>query len=369
MPPRFVRHPDNPIITPGRYDWRLATTFNPGAIYEEGKFYLYERAAGGLRPFICHVGMLESDDGAHFRHVSDRPIFSPEDAGTPDQPGSKYGSVQDPRVVKIDGTYYMTFAYRPYAWSSHPTGVGVPDSHETDFPGVERAPFNPTKPGSGNVAGGRPDNMTRSGIATSTDRVTWRFHSWVTASDLDDRDVILFPEKIGGRFAVLRRPLQFVGPQYGTDGPSIWISFSDDLRAWSRPELVAKPAFPWEHNRIGGSTPPLRTAHGWLVLYHGVETADARLKRVIYRVGVMMLDLADPRKVVARAPTFVMEPEAYYEKFGLYIPNVVFPTANVVKDGTLHLYYGACDTAICLATVPMDELVGWVMRFPTFTED
>jgi predicted GH43/DUF377 family glycosyl hydrolase len=75
----------------------------------------------------------------------------------------------------------------------------------------------------------------------------------------------------------------------------------------------------------------------------------------------MLLDLSDPRTVLARTPRFLMEPEAYYEKFGLYIPNVIFPTGSAVKDGLLWLYYGVCDTAIALATVALDELVQHVL--------
>ena len=109
--PIFTRHPANPIIVPGRYEWRRAATFNPGAFLDDdGKFYLYERAAGGLRPFICTIGLLSSEDGVHFIHVTDTPVFTPEKAG------SEYGSVQDPRVHKMDGRYYMTFAFRPFAW-------------------------------------------------------------------------------------------------------------------------------------------------------------------------------------------------------------------------------------------------------------
>lgn len=349
----FTRHPENPIVTPGLYPWRMATVFNPGVIHDDdGRFYLYERAAGQLRPFHCAIGMLESDDGVHFTHTHDWPVFTPEMAG------SVYGSVQDPRVVKIEGVYYMTYAFRPYAWSSHPTGVGVPYSHESEFPGVPSPPTAPEgfRP-SANVAGGRPDNQTRSGIAISEDRVTWSHHSWTSSPDLDDRDVILFPEKIDGKFALLRRPLQFVGAQYGTDHPAIWICFSEDLREWSEPTLLARSKFAWEGNRIGGSTPPIKTEQGWLVFYHGVETEDAALRRVCYRLGALLLDLNDPTKVLARTSQPIMEPETYYEKFGLYIPNVIFPTANFVKDGLVYLYYGVCDTAIALATTPLDALL------------
>ncbi len=338
----FVRHPENPIVRPGQRPWRMATTFNPGVIYENGKFYLYERAAGGLRPFICAVGMLESADGVHFELSRPDPVFTPAMVGSP------VGSVQDPRIAKLDGRYYMTFAYRPYAWHSNPTGLGVPQSHQPEIPGWNGDPKT---------------NQTRSGIAVSDDLYDWKFHSWVTAADIDDRDVILFPEKIGGQYVVLRRPLPFVEASHkGVMRGTIQMSFSDDLQTWSPPEVVVEPEFGWENNRIGGSTPPIKTKEGWLVIYHGVETADASVKRVIYRVGVLMLDLENPRKIISRNPDFIMEPEEYYELFGLYIPNVVFPTANVVKDGTVYLYYGCCDTSIGLATAPLSDLVDLAMR-------
>lgn len=354
----FTRCPDNPIIVPGKYPWRMAATFNPGVLLDDdGRFYLYERAAGQLRPFHCYIGLLVSEDGVHFDHGSEEPVFTPEMAG------SVHGSVQDARLAKIDGTYYMTYAFRPFAWSSHPTGVGVPESHESEFAGVERAPIY-TQSGSKNVQGARPDNMTRSGIAVSSDRVHWKHLAWATEPDIDDRDVILFPEKINGRFALLRRPLQWVGPEYGTEHPGIWLCYSDDLQTWTKPTLLARAEYDWEDNRIGGSTPPLKTEHGWLVLYHGVETENADLRRVCYRVGALLLDLNDPAKVIARTPHAIMEPQTYYERFGMYIPNVIFPTGNVVKDGLLYLYYGVCDTAIALATIPLDDVVDHVRQYP-----
>ncbi|HUT19966.1 MAG TPA: glycosidase, partial [Anaerolineae bacterium] len=77
----FARCPENPIVVPGKYAWRMATVLNPGVLYEEGRFTMYERAAGGLRPFHCTIGMLESDDGVHFTHVTDEPVFTPAMAG------------------------------------------------------------------------------------------------------------------------------------------------------------------------------------------------------------------------------------------------------------------------------------------------
>ncbi|MCC7493076.1 MAG: hypothetical protein IT204_12030 [Fimbriimonadaceae bacterium] len=341
--PRFERHPANPIVWPGDLPWRMAVTFNPGVIHDEGRFWLYERTAGSLYPFHCVIGLRVSDDGVHFKPVGDQPVW------TPQQAGSAVGSVQDPRVVRIDDRYLMTYAYRPFAYNYHPTGRGVPDVTTPPYP---------------DFSGRAEDNQTRSGIAVSTDRRHWEHLCWPTPAELDDRDVILFPERIGGRYALLRRPLQYVGPAYGTLQPGIWITFSDDLQRWDPPTLLIRPEFAWEDGRIGGSTPPLRTAAGWLVLYHGVEYADPATRRVIYRVGALLLDLEDPRVVRCRTPHFVMQPEAYYEQHGLFIPHVVFPTANVVVDGRLYLYYGCCDTAIGLATVSLDELLEHVLAYP-----
>jgi predicted GH43/DUF377 family glycosyl hydrolase len=106
----------------------------------------------------------------------------------------------------------------------------------------------------------------------------------------------------------------------------------------------------------------LLTDAGWLVLYHGVETLDASVKRVCYRLGGMLLDKDDPTKVLARTREPLMEPETYYEKFGLYIPNVIFPTGNVITDGTLYLYYGVCDTAIALATASLEDVIEQVLK-------
>ena len=339
------RCPKNPIVRPGTYAWRQAVTFNPAVIYDEGRFYMYERSGGQLRPFHNYIGALVSEDGIHFEHLSEEPVLTPEMCG------SKFGSVQDPRVVKIDGTFCMTFAYRPYAWNCFPTGVGVPESCQAEYPNVT---FKPE------------ENQTRSGIAVSNDRINWEFHSWSSDIGIDDRNHILFPEKIDGRFALLRRPRSFVHTNTGgqdEEPPSVCISYSEDLHSWTAPQKVISPKFEWENNRIGGSTPPIKTSEGWLTTYHGVDTIDSSIRQVCYRMGLMMLDLEDPSKVIARCPDFVFEPVEYYEKVGLYIPNVVFPTAAVVVDGVVNLYYGCCDTAIGLATASLQDMIDHVMQF------
>lgn len=325
----FQRHHENPILVPGGQPWRAATTFNPACLIDDdGRFYLFERATESLRPLKCHVGLLSSEDGVHFEHVQDQPVLSPEDFPQP------CGTIEDPRVVKIEDRYYMTYARRNFASLCHPTGTGVPDYEEHPDAPEEHL------------------NVYRAGIAVSDDKLNWKDLGLVTEDNTHDRDLVLFPEKIGGRYAMLRRPESWTGEGYGTDRPSIWLTFSDDLENWDEPVLICKPVASWEDRKVGAATPPLRTEKGWLTLYHGVEDATST-----YRVGAMFLDLEDPSKVLARSSNFLMEPETYYEKFGLIIPNVIFPTGNVIKDGLLYPYYGCCDTSIALATATVEDIL------------
>lgn len=327
------KYKKNPIVVGGGHSWRKAGTFNPGVIYDNGKFYMYERATESLRPFICHIGLLESDDGYDFKLVKDTPVLSAKDLGY-DQ-----GTVEDPRVVKIEDRYYMTFAYRPYTYNCCPNGLGVPD-------------YTPLV--------GKLDvgvNHTLSAIAVSDDLINFEVISKINTHEVDERDNILFPEKIDGRYCLLRRPKGYVGEAYGCTGPSIWISYSDDLETWTDPVLLAKAENKWEGGKIGGGGQPIRTEEGWLILYHGVD------EKGVYRVGMMLLELDNPEKIIARSDDFIMEPTEYYEQFGLVIPNVIFPTGNVVKDGTLYIYYGSCDTSIAVATVPLEDVLNYLKQY------
>jgi predicted GH43/DUF377 family glycosyl hydrolase len=97
------------------------------------------------------------------------------------------------------------------------------------------------------------------------------------------------------------------------------------------------------------------------VFYHGVQNLHSIDRTVVYRMGAALLDLADPERVLARGPDWLLQPEYYYEKFGLYIPNVVFPTAAILDGDTVRLYYGVCDTAIALAEAPLTDILEYLI--------
>jgi len=202
------------------------------------------------------------------------------------------------------------------------------------------------------------DNIANSGLAVTRDFKNWRRLGRITQTNLDDRDVILFPEKINGRYWMLHRPKQWVGEGFGTDKPAIWIQSSDDLMVWNGPSKMLMAGRPgsWEE-KIGGSTPPLRTNEGWLIIYHGVENGG----QGYYRVGAALLDLNDPTKVIGRATDWIMEPEFDYEIEGFY-KGCVFPTGNVIVDGTLYVYYGGADKYVGLATCKVKDLLEFVKK-------
>jgi predicted GH43/DUF377 family glycosyl hydrolase len=188
---------------------------------------------------------------------------------------------------------------------------------------------------------------------------SWIRAGWLTDPLLDDRDVILFPEKVNGRYVLFHRPLEWTGPQYGTEHACAWIKFADDLLglAAAPSKLLIKNRYPWEAAKLGVNIPPIKTPHGWFTIYHAVGPDK------FYRLGALLLDLNDPSKVLHRTPDWLMQPEADYEIEGFY-HGVCFPCGAVVIDGTLFVYYAGGDKYCALATWDFDELLKHLRSCP-----
>lgn len=331
---------ENPILTAKEGSlWEDLCVLNPACIYEDGYFYLFYRAAGNDEKHIISIGLAKSKDGVHFERCFDKPILSPRE-GDPEGNG-----MEDPRVIKIDGIYYMTYASRPY-----PTGkFWLPNVRREDYCSFK------TLPDSAPASIRNCNTITY--LAMSDDMVNWHRCGRLTDSRHEDRDVLIFPEKINDKFVMLSRSHNRVGEEYGCDVPSIWISYSDDLLEWDNYKLLCTAKESWEAKKIGGSTAPIKTDKGWLVLYHGVEDKQ----RGEYKVGALLLDLNDPEKILARTKEPIMIPEYDYETKGLY-SGCVFPTGAVVVDETLYVYYGAADKYCCQATCNINEFVEYLIN-------
>ncbi len=308
----FTRHSKNPILLPDKYhSWEDMAVFNPGATFFRGKFHLLYRAIGEYQKYVSTVGHAVSDDGINF-------IKDPEPAIVPEKDYERYG-IEDLRINPFEGSFYLTY-----------TVLGRPAKE-----------------------GGEPHQV---GLIKTNDFKSFERFGIITPKEICSRNGILFPEKIGGDYVLLHRPIYTPMSKRGltTVAPEICVSFSNDLIHWRGHYTLMDRLFWWENFKIGGGTPPIKTKKGWLMIYHGVQELDP-LNR-IYRAGIALLDLKDPRKVIYRSKEPILEPVEEYEING-DTPNVVFPTGLVEKDGLLYLYYGAADKTICLATASLEELL------------
>lgn len=331
------KYEGNPILSPNpENQWENLVTCNPGVIYDDGTFYMLYRAAGDEPEHVIRFGLAVSTDGFNFQRTNDFPVFSPS------QDGPDSGCVEDPRIVKFGDEFYVTYAYRIHHpgqyWTFPHDVVLLPESGEHSPASLKQ-------------------NIGNTGLAVTKDFSSFRRLGRITSPVLDDRDVILFPEKVGGKYVLMHRPKQYVGEKYGVEYPSVWLKFSDDLMSWEdKPShlLITGRKGTWEE-KIGGSTPPILTDEGWLVLYHGVADGG----RSEYCVGALLLDKDDPLRVIARTKEPIMRPEYDYEMDGFY-SRCIFPGGNVVLDGVLYVYYGAADRFVGVATCRLDELLNFL---------
>jgi predicted GH43/DUF377 family glycosyl hydrolase len=242
---------------------------------------------------MSHIRLARSDDGIHFR-VEERPFIFPTGEN------EKYGT-EDARITKINGTYYIN--YTAISQDSWATAL----ARTTDFKSIEKK-----------------------GLI---------FHP-------ENKDVAIFPEKVGGKYVALHRP-----NNSGFGRASIWYSESPDLLHWGDHRCILRPRdTKWESQKIGGGAPPIKTDEGWLIIYHGKGDNS------LYSLFCVLLDLKQPYKIVKRAEKPLLVPSEPYETQGFF-SNVVFSNGVVQKDGKVFIYYGASDESSCVAITDLDYLM------------
>lgn len=309
------RYEGNPILTPRPACWwEHKGTLNCGAIEgTDGRIHLLYRAVGfdGL----SRLGYASTRDGFT---IDERPLL-PVYEGRIDDPYARLG-VEDPRITGLDGRYYVTC-----------TLASLYHAHEPPRIPNEIAPWR-----------------VRAGMLATEDFRHFESFGHILP-DLDTKDVVLFPERIGGRYALLHRIY-----------PDIQIAFSDDLRHWEGHQTVMGPRpGTWEAERIGAGSPPIKTELGWLLFYHANEYFQPEGNKKRYRIGLAVLDLARPERVIYRHPDPVLEPEAPYERNGA-VNDIVFVCGAVERGEQYFLYYGAGDGVTAVATVPKEEVLALV---------
>lgn len=294
----FKKFTTNPILTPNDFPDGVMAILNPGAIYHNGEYILLIDAITTALPIVFWIA--RSKDGVHFK-VDPEPVNWPKtDHSHPEC------CVYDPRITKIDDEFIIMYA------SSSKYGVRV-------------------------------------GIVKTKDFIT--FERVAIASEQGNRNAVLFPEKINGQYVRLDRPM---GDPIN-DPAGVWISYSDDLIHWGNSKPLMETRFSlWDYQKIGAGAVPIKTKEGWLEIYHGVSDNS---NGFIYRLGVCLLDLNDPSKVLARGEDPVLWPEYPYEVSG-NVGNVVFTCNAIVEpDNNVKIYYGAADSCIGLAEAKLSDLL------------
>ena len=328
---KLKKYAQNPILAPNAsLEWEDFGVLNPAVVYDEktNKFIMLYRAVGDEYQHRIRFGLATSDDGYTFTRYSDKPVMDVND-NDPDGAG-----LEDPRLVLLDGRYYLTYASRTF-WSGR--------YWLTKEERIRQGVIYHEHPDSAPIF--VKENSTVTYLAYTEDFLNYKRLGRITDTRYDDRDVVIFPEKINGKFVKLSRPIREYGPR------AIWITFSDDLMEWGEPQVLFLGEEWWEKERLGAGCPPLKTPEGWLLLYHGVDSDEK-----IYRVGFALLDLNNPTKILAKTKDFVMEPEFDYETKGIY-NGCVFPTGWVLKDGLVYIYYGSADKYVSLATAFLQDIL------------
>ncbi len=301
----FSRSPANPLLTPARWPYPINAVMNAGATTVGDDTVLLCRVED--RRGISHLTVARSRDGVSNWVVDDTPLLAPD----PAWPEEDWG-VEDPRITRVDELDAWVIAYTSFSDG----GPGVSLATTQDFRSVQRL--------------GR-------------------------ARAPEDKNAVLLPRRVGGQWVMFHRPVTVVGHR-----ADVWLSRSADLRTWSAPEPVmsARQGGWWDSARIGMGPPPLETPEGWLVVYHGVRQT---VSGALYRVGLALLDLDEPTKVLRRSSEWVLGPSEPYEQTG-DVPGVVFPCGLVHDPATdeLRLYYGAADTCIGMATASLSEVLDYL---------
>jgi predicted GH43/DUF377 family glycosyl hydrolase len=309
-PELFRRHPANPLLTAEDWPTAVNVVFNPAAVQIGAETVLLARVE--TRTGISHLAVARSANGVDGWSIDPKPLLEPVKGIETEQWG-----FEDARVVWVDELGRHVITCTAYG----PAGPTVFLATTEDFSAVERV-----------------------GIVVTP----------------EDKNAALLPERVGGKWILFHRPTS----HFATARPGISLSRSPDLRSWSAAEIVMEPREGawWDSLRIGIGPPLLKTEHGWLLVYHGVKET---VSGAIYRVGLALLDLEDPTRLLHRTSSWVLSPCEEYERQG-DVPNALFPCGMIHdrEQGELRLYYGAADTSVCLATASLADVLETVLAAP-----
>jgi predicted GH43/DUF377 family glycosyl hydrolase len=317
------------LLEPTKNGWESMAVLNPTAIKEKDLVHLFYRAVKS--PNYSTLGYAIMKDGklTRFNDPLLKPEFEYEKEG-----------VEDPRVVKLNGKFYLLYT----AWDGKNARIAL---------AVSKDLRNWKKKGIVS-----PSITLREAIQITKSkryRKIWKEQAKSRGEDafLYDKDGVIFPEKINGKFVLLHRlepdmQIVYFDSFDQLQSKAFWYNYIENIDDY----VLMKPEFEWENNKIGAGATPIKTEKGWLILYHGVDMRNGRQ----YNAGAALLDLKNPKKVLMRMKNPLFKPEFDWEKQGV-VDNVVFPEGAVFDEDNLNVFYGCADSRIGLAKFNFNQLM------------
>lgn len=308
---KLSKFPENPILAPiASHNWESKAVLNPAAVYDENRVHIVYRAQSIDNTSVFGYATSVTGDLIESRLIE--PIYHPRKEFEDKKKIDGNSGCEDPRITKLGDFYHM--CYTAYD-GVNPPRVALTSIRVSDF---------------------------------LQENFVWSQPILISPPGIDDKDACILSEKINGKYVIFHRIEN-----------SIVLDYVDSLEfngnTWLRSiDYIPVTENSWDSEKIGIAGPPLKTNAGWVLFYHGISSVDHE-----YRVGIMLLDLFSPSKVLARTQYPVLEPEERFEREGL-VSNVVFPCGNVIIGNKVFVYYGAADTVTCVATIELAKLLSYL---------
>lgn len=306
----FKRYDGNPILTPENWPYPTSAVFNPAAAKLNTETILLVRVED-MRGF-SHLTVARSADGFTNWEIDPTPTLEANQSSREERWG-----LEDPRIIWLEEQKKFAITYVSFSEGGPVVSLAITNNFKT---------------------------FARLGSLLPP----------------EDKDACLLPRRFRGRFALIHRPIV-------RGEAHMWISFSPDLKHWGDHRLMIKTRHAyWDCHRVGLACQPIETQQGWMLFYHGVRITAGG---AIYRVGLALLDLEEPWRVLRRGDEWILGPRASYERIG-DVNDVIFPTGAIVHKETdkINLYYGAADCTVAVATANLSDCIDYIMSCPEVTE-
>lgn len=322
---RLAKHAKNPIMAPSGVAWEEGGVFNPTAVDVGDRVHLLYRAVGN--DGYSYIGYANSKNGLAIDERLSSPVYGPKQAfGAPADTqgldagvfasGGSWGGCEDPKVTMIEDTIYLTYVAHNGYW---PMRTALTSISVADF------------------------------LAKRFDR--WTEPMLMSAPNQGSKSVVILPEKVNGQYIIFHRLwpniVVDVVPELEFGPGKRWLAGDD--------KIPPRRSF-WDSQKLSLGAAPIKTDKGWLAVYNAVDRRDSSR----YKIGAMLLDRQDPRRVIARSREPILSPDEWYENAGK--PGIAYPGGAVERDGQLYVYYGGADRVSCVATIPTDEMLWHLER-------